>query len=72
MSNRDIENSEKQIALLQDVAVRRANMAVAETGCDDCIDCGYRISGARRQAAPFAQRCIACQNASEREARCYA
>lgn len=31
-----------------------------------CIDCGEDIEPARMQAAPFARRCIACQEQYER------
>lgn len=33
----------------------------------ECVDCGEPLSTERRQAAPFAERCVGCQ--SKREAR---
>ncbi|RUR27724.1 TraR/DksA C4-type zinc finger protein [Vreelandella nanhaiensis] len=36
---------------------------------DECIDCGYEIPAARRQAAPWATTCIECQGIRERQAR---
>lgn len=32
---------------------------------DECIDCGYEIPTARRQAAPWATTCIECQGIRE-------
>lgn len=32
---------------------------------DECIDCGYEIPAARRQAAPWAATCIECQGIRE-------
>jgi len=34
----------------------------------ECIDCGEPIPQARRQAAPWAKRCVYCQELTERRA----
>jgi len=36
------------------------------SGAVECEDCGCDIPAARRKAAPFATRCVACQEQSER------
>ncbi|MGP9466713.1 MULTISPECIES: TraR/DksA C4-type zinc finger protein [Halomonadaceae] len=36
---------------------------------DECIDCGYQIPAARRQAAPWATTCIECQGIRELRGR---
>ncbi|MEY2837799.1 MAG: hypothetical protein RJB60_98 [Pseudomonadota bacterium] len=39
--------------------------AIQSRGQSHCEDCGDPIAAARRKAAPFAIRCIACQGAFE-------
>ncbi len=36
---------------------------------DECVDCGYVIPAARRQAAPWATTCIECQSVRELRGR---
>jgi hypothetical protein len=56
------------------VGVRRAQatlrsltMAVGvDPECTECSDCGDDIGAARKAAAPWATRCIACQKQFER------
>lgn len=38
-------------------------------GTDDCIHCGDPIPLARRQAVPNAQRCLECQQITEKQKR---
>lgn len=47
--------------------VKTASLAVSQTGCDQCADCGDDIPTERRKAAPFARRCITCQQTFENE-----
>nr|WP_255596822.1 TraR/DksA C4-type zinc finger protein [Cognatishimia sp. MH4019] len=49
-----------------------ARSAVRQVGNSDCVECGRQIPEARRQAAPFADRCIDCQQDKERKDRIYA
>lgn len=35
----------------------------------ECLECGEPISPARREAAPYATRCVECQSYVERYAR---
>lgn len=72
MSERDLERSEARVELEREQSAKAARSAIARSGNAECADCGEVISEARRQAAPFAQRCIDCQRAREREARLYA
>jgi len=39
---------------------------VVPSGADECEDCGTQIPHARKMAAPFAARCIHCQEIFER------
>lgn len=51
----------------------RANLSaqirarVAPSGALECDDCGEPIPEERRRAAPFATRCVECQERFERE-----
>ncbi|PZU15671.1 MAG: hypothetical protein DI589_27695 [Shinella sp.] len=44
-----------------------AAAAVSVRGRETCVECGAVISAARRIAAPFAVRCIECQELLEAE-----
>lgn len=46
--------------------IARASVAVRQAGSGTCVDCGRAISPARRKAAPFARRCVGCQEDRER------
>ena len=72
MNERDLEHSEARVEQERDRSTRAVRAAVTHQGNADCIDCGEPISKARRRAAPFAERCLACQTAHERKARRYA
>lgn len=65
----DIERAEALVAKETAASIARAEAAVAGSGAKDCIDCGETIDAARRRAAPFARRCIACQTSHERHSR---
>jgi len=68
MDERDFDHAEMIAAAERDSSVARASRAVAQSGTRDCADCGAALSEARRFAAPFATRCLACQMARERRA----
>lgn len=53
----------------RDALIAVASVSVRAHGADACVECGCVIPKARRIAAPFALRCIECQEAIEREAR---
>lgn len=72
MDERDIENSEARVELERNCAAARVSAAVSEIGSSECMNCGELIEAARREAAPFAKRCIECQRATERKDRLYA
>jgi len=52
----------------RDHGIGRARYAVRRTGGHVCTDCGEAIEPERRDAAPFAIRCIDCQIIYERGA----
>lgn len=49
--------------------IARASAAVKEQGAETCADCGETIEAERRRAAPFATRCITCQQIFEKDMR---
>lgn len=51
----------------RDLAIAIATEAQAATGTSVCIDCGDPIPDRRRIAAPWARRCVDCQEFYERE-----
>lgn len=53
-------------AALED-EIADAAAAISVRGRDTCAECGAAISAARRIAAPFAVRCIECQELLETE-----
>jgi len=61
-----IEQAEERVARERDLKLEQATRLVARSGRKDCRDCGSAIPEERRNAAPFAQRCIECQQAFER------
>lgn len=69
MDERDFEMSERKVALERDSQIGRATAAVTGRGSEDCVQCGYPIPAARRAAAPFAERCVECQEAKEKGSR---
>lgn len=72
MDERDFEMADALAAAERDSSAARASRAVAGAGRADCQDCGERLTAARRQAAPFALRCLECQQAHEKRKRQFA
>ncbi|WP_224825611.1 TraR/DksA C4-type zinc finger protein [Cognatishimia sp. MH4019] len=72
MNERDLERSEDRVTQERDRMANVARSAVRQVGNSDCVECGRQIPEARRQAAPFADRCIDCQQDKERKDRIYA
>jgi len=72
MNERELERSEERVAQERAAAIRRARSAVEADGAEDCIDCGRPIPPERREVAPFAERCVPCQQIAEKNGRLYA
>ena len=64
-----IELAEHRVAEERDAGVKSIRAEVASAGAFECIDCDRKIPEARRLAAPFAKRCIRCQEIHEHEMR---
>jgi RNA polymerase-binding transcription factor DksA len=64
----DIGEAEEDRDLVELRQVEAALHRIAAGRYGDCVDCGMRISPARLFVQPAAQRCAACQQASERAA----
>lgn len=69
-----MSNFEERLAASQELIdaavedeIADAAAAVSVHGRDTCAECGAMISPARRIAAPFAVRCIECQELLEAE-----
>lgn len=62
----DFELAERLAQAERDAGAARVSAVVAGRGSPTCHDCGDAIEEARRKAAPFATRCIECQQHSER------
>lgn len=62
---RDYELAERLAEAERDAAVSRAVAGVTGVGSVLCIDCGEVIETARRAAAPWAVRCLHCQQEFE-------
>jgi DnaK suppressor protein len=65
-SERDlaIRNVDRESTLLRDV--RAALRRIHDGSFGTCIDCEWAISPKRLAAVPWASRCIACQEAADR------
>lgn len=50
-------------------ALAHRRLPDAPAANDECEECGDEIPAARRQAAPWATTCIACQEINERKRR---
>lgn len=72
MNECHIEAAEAAVRRECDSLANRSRAVVEGAGAVECVDCGEEISAARRAAAPFATRCLACQNHAEQSARRYA
>lgn len=69
MDERDIEVSEANVAMEAVRAVSKIRGQIAEAGTDECEACGAIIPEERRKAAPWATRCLCCQELAERSFR---
>ncbi|MCF6432631.1 TraR/DksA C4-type zinc finger protein [Leisingera sp. MMG026] len=66
MNERFLDQAERAVEAERARAVQQVTNAVAGAGRKDCRDCGDEIEPKRRAAAPFAVRCVACQQVAER------
>jgi phage/conjugal plasmid C-4 type zinc finger TraR family protein len=66
-SNSALELAELRAEQERDAAICAAMQAVETRGSPVCVDCEGVIPTERRQAAPFATRCIDCQMFHEQE-----
>lgn len=71
MDEKWFERAEKLSADERADAIAEAQRAVGGTGQDDCDECGELIPPDRRLAAPFATRCLACQQGLELHRRAF-
>ncbi|MFV0409779.1 MAG: TraR/DksA C4-type zinc finger protein [Paracoccus sp. (in: a-proteobacteria)] len=65
-ANANLDLAERFAQIERDAGARRISAAVSAPGSRYCCDCGEAIEEARRKAAPFAVRCITCQQSHER------
>jgi len=62
----DAQAMDERIRLAE---IASARSQVTGAGADTCEDCGDPIEDKRRRAAPWAVRCLDCQEAAERQKR---
>lgn len=62
----DFDLAERLAQAERDAGAARSSAMVSGRGSAVCHDCGEMIEEARRKAAPFAKRCLECQQHSER------
>ncbi len=67
MDEVDLMAAEQAVELETMARVSQVQGALVGQGSDECEDCGAEIEAARRQAAPFAVRCVHCQAEAERQ-----
>lgn len=67
MTERFIEQAEATVQFEADMAVKKVQSTLAPSGRTDCEDCGEEIGAERLAVAPFARRCVPCQQATERK-----
>jgi DnaK suppressor protein len=60
-----IRNVDRESGLLRDV--KKALLRIREGSFGPCIDCESEISPKRLAAVPWAERCIQCQEAADRD-----
>lgn len=61
--------AEREARLRAAAQARAEAMAEGQAVQEECASCGDVIPPARRQAAPWACRCVDCENAFERDKR---
>jgi len=66
MDERFLEYAQGAVQAEQERSIQQVSCALNTRGRIDCVDCGEEIEPARREAAPFAVRCITCQQMTER------
>ena len=66
MDEHHFEHADRITQAARDAAVERARRQSQAAGQAECDDCGDEIPADRRQACPWAIRCIHCQSAFER------
>lgn len=71
MDERFLDWAEQQAAAERADAITACQRATHGVGQDECDGCGELIPPDRRQAAPFATRCLSCQAAIELQRRAY-
>lgn len=67
----DIDNAQQIDTRLFRIALANHGNRCAnnENVTDECIDCGEKISLARRKAMPGCERCVFCQGEYERKSK---
>lgn len=63
-----IDQADQRIEQEREASYRRIATRLEYSGATHCDDCGEPIPEARRAVAPFATRCIHCQERAERSA----
>jgi phage/conjugal plasmid C-4 type zinc finger TraR family protein len=66
--NMALDRADEIAARQRDAGIARAAASVKAEGREACMDCGRPIPKQRRLAAPFARRCVDCQEEMERGA----
>lgn len=69
MTENQFELAQKADEAARAAGIQKAQLALAQQGTLDCIDCGMEIPEARRAAVPHTTRCTVCQNMQERTYR---
>lgn len=67
MDENDIARAEERLLVSIESATAKISKSLTEAADNkNCIDCDEEIPEARRRAAPFARRCVSCQERAER------
>lgn len=66
MDEYDLIVAERAVEIATRASVARVQAEVSGQGGGTCDDCGEEIEAARKVAAPFARRCVGCQEVRER------
>ena len=65
MNERDFDLASALEASERQAAIAGVQRSLERAGCQECEGCGELIPPERRQAAPFATRCLPCQAGHE-------